>query len=37
MLAIDLDKGIICGKCKAKDIKEKGLIRASIEADDVND
>ena len=31
MLMIDLNKGIIKGSCKAKDIKIKGLIKASIE------
>jgi len=30
MLYIDLDKKIVCGIAKAKDIKKYGLIRASL-------
>lgn len=33
MLVIDLDKEIIGGVAKASDIKRKGLIKASVEAE----
>jgi len=30
MMLIDLDNGLVCGSCKVKDIREKGLIKASL-------
>ena len=37
MIEIDLDKKTIRGSCKVKDIRKKGLIKASMESEDENE